>query len=235
MSLSDCEKCWDTPCMCGYGYRGWTEAGLREHISMLQRVLDDKAVCPNDPPCKDGWLYGHEGEAIRSLPCPDCQPTDDAVQSPAEVSSGMGERPKLKVPSLVKQRRRMEAQQLIAAEDSVFADEQAPNPTTTVTSEARELWLRLETHDGMPDDCADGHAWERGLIDTAITTAEQRGRDEERERLLRLVGAVGDAPVRFDDETKDDHLYRMGMYWGRRHTIHALRTKGQTDDPTESK
>jgi hypothetical protein len=24
MSMSDCEKCWNTPCMCGYEYRNWT-------------------------------------------------------------------------------------------------------------------------------------------------------------------------------------------------------------------
>ena len=49
MSLSDCEKCWDTPCMCGYGYRDWTEEGLREHISMLQKVLAECHTPPSSP------------------------------------------------------------------------------------------------------------------------------------------------------------------------------------------
>ena len=25
MSLSSCAKCWDTPCTCGHGYRGYTK------------------------------------------------------------------------------------------------------------------------------------------------------------------------------------------------------------------
>lgn len=25
MALSDCEKCWNTPCDCGWEYRNWTQ------------------------------------------------------------------------------------------------------------------------------------------------------------------------------------------------------------------
>lgn len=39
MAMSDCEKCWETPCACGLGYREWTEAQLVAHIAMLQGVL----------------------------------------------------------------------------------------------------------------------------------------------------------------------------------------------------
>jgi hypothetical protein len=42
MSLSDCEKCWDTPCTCGHEYRKWTVAALRMQIAMLQTVLKKK-------------------------------------------------------------------------------------------------------------------------------------------------------------------------------------------------
>ncbi len=44
MSLSDCEKCWDTPCGCGcgYGYRDWSPKKLREQIAMLEKVLAEK-------------------------------------------------------------------------------------------------------------------------------------------------------------------------------------------------
>ncbi len=42
MSMSDCIKCWDTPCTCGYGYRDWSVERLRQQIAMLQQVLAEK-------------------------------------------------------------------------------------------------------------------------------------------------------------------------------------------------
>jgi hypothetical protein len=30
--LSDCEKCWETPCKCGYDYKDWTEEALVRFI-----------------------------------------------------------------------------------------------------------------------------------------------------------------------------------------------------------
>lgn len=39
MALSDCPKCWDTPCTCGYEYQNWTAERLTEHIAMLTEVL----------------------------------------------------------------------------------------------------------------------------------------------------------------------------------------------------
>lgn len=36
MSLSDCEKCWDTPCVCGYGYRGYT---LDQRLELARVVM----------------------------------------------------------------------------------------------------------------------------------------------------------------------------------------------------
>lgn len=41
MALSDCPKCWETPCACGHLYRRWTEQRLENHISMLSKVLAD--------------------------------------------------------------------------------------------------------------------------------------------------------------------------------------------------
>ena len=42
MSLSDCAKCWETPCVCGHEYEYRTEAWLEAQIAMLQRVLAEK-------------------------------------------------------------------------------------------------------------------------------------------------------------------------------------------------
>lgn len=49
MSLSDCIKCWDTPCRCGYAYRDWPVDQLETFISVLRRVAANrsKQSCTN--------------------------------------------------------------------------------------------------------------------------------------------------------------------------------------------
>jgi hypothetical protein len=42
LALSDCIKCWSTPCECGHEYQDWTEERLKKQIRMLERVLIDK-------------------------------------------------------------------------------------------------------------------------------------------------------------------------------------------------
>ena len=42
MALSDCPKCWDTPCTCGHEYKKWSIDKLRAHIAMLTKVLEEK-------------------------------------------------------------------------------------------------------------------------------------------------------------------------------------------------
>ena len=42
MGLSDCVKCWETPCRCGHDYRSWSVKELNELITTLQLVRDDK-------------------------------------------------------------------------------------------------------------------------------------------------------------------------------------------------
>ena len=42
MSLSDCEKCYDTPCTCGHEYKNWSVRALENQIKMLQGVLKEK-------------------------------------------------------------------------------------------------------------------------------------------------------------------------------------------------
>ncbi len=44
MSLSSCEKCWDTPCTCGWEYRRWTDEDITAQRDMLQRILDMRAA-----------------------------------------------------------------------------------------------------------------------------------------------------------------------------------------------
>jgi hypothetical protein len=46
MSLSDCPKCWDTLCSCGYEYRNWSIEDLKSQITMLQGVLAEKEEPP---------------------------------------------------------------------------------------------------------------------------------------------------------------------------------------------
>jgi len=38
MSLSDCIKCWDTPCTCGWDYRNYTKEHRIEQASVVLGV-----------------------------------------------------------------------------------------------------------------------------------------------------------------------------------------------------
>lgn len=49
MAMSDCVKCWDTPCTCGHDYKDWTEVRLEAQIAMLQKVLDEKRKPKPEP------------------------------------------------------------------------------------------------------------------------------------------------------------------------------------------
>lgn len=42
MSLSDCSKCWDTPCTCGEMYKSWSDADIQTLICTLEKVLADR-------------------------------------------------------------------------------------------------------------------------------------------------------------------------------------------------
>ena len=52
--LSDCAKCWDTPCECGYNYRNWSKDRLENFIKILEDV-------------KTGKLRWNPDERIRGL------------------------------------------------------------------------------------------------------------------------------------------------------------------------
>jgi hypothetical protein len=40
MAMSDCEKCWDTPCECGWEYRKWDKKRLVKMRDMFQQLID---------------------------------------------------------------------------------------------------------------------------------------------------------------------------------------------------
>lgn len=37
MSLSDCSKCWDTPCTCGYEYKDWSQEKFDDFIKSITK------------------------------------------------------------------------------------------------------------------------------------------------------------------------------------------------------
>lgn len=37
MALSDCVKCFDTPCMCGHAYRRWPTNRVEDLIAVLEK------------------------------------------------------------------------------------------------------------------------------------------------------------------------------------------------------
>lgn len=41
MSLSDCPKCWDTPCTCGYEYRNYSQSAKRGLIRAILGLSKD--------------------------------------------------------------------------------------------------------------------------------------------------------------------------------------------------
>ena len=47
MSLSDCIKCWDTPCTCGWDYRNYSIENLKERKRLLEKVIKFKKKFPD--------------------------------------------------------------------------------------------------------------------------------------------------------------------------------------------
>ena len=40
--LSDCLKCWDTPCTCGWDYKNYTIESLSNHLANITQYRDKK-------------------------------------------------------------------------------------------------------------------------------------------------------------------------------------------------
>ena len=47
MSLSDCEECWGTPCLCGWEWRTWGSSGLEELIGKFGIIMEYHKSHPN--------------------------------------------------------------------------------------------------------------------------------------------------------------------------------------------
>ena len=90
MSMSDCPKCWDTPCTCGYGYRKWTEEALRDQIRMLSDVLKEKIESKNVPKRVTGMKDDALNRALAEYfePNPVLFIWNDSLDHPEKVSAG---------------------------------------------------------------------------------------------------------------------------------------------------
>ena len=55
MAMSDCPKCWETPCACGHEYRSWSLTRIEDLIATLNRIRDEKVrqdASWDDPGCR---------------------------------------------------------------------------------------------------------------------------------------------------------------------------------------
>ena len=66
MSLSDCIKCWDTPCSCGWDYRHNSRQSIEDKIEMFRLILKYKVDHPNAI-FSEGWGNKPETEDDRAL------------------------------------------------------------------------------------------------------------------------------------------------------------------------
>lgn len=44
MSMSDCPKCWDTPCTCGWEYKDWNVAEIIDLFENIMKYHDREEI-----------------------------------------------------------------------------------------------------------------------------------------------------------------------------------------------
>lgn len=44
MAFSDCVKCWETPCSCGWGFREYSEARLSKYLASITQYRTKEAA-----------------------------------------------------------------------------------------------------------------------------------------------------------------------------------------------
>lgn len=59
MALSDCSKCWETPCVCGHDYKDRSVQWLERQIVMLQKVLENKQKEQTEAPGEKLWMWAN--------------------------------------------------------------------------------------------------------------------------------------------------------------------------------
>jgi hypothetical protein len=59
MAMSDCEKCWETPCICGHDYKSWTIKRLEEFSAMIEEVILQKLDAAAEQAVKAKYPEAH--------------------------------------------------------------------------------------------------------------------------------------------------------------------------------
>ena len=53
MSMSDCPKCWDTPCTCGYDYKDRPNDYIIDMYNMFKKIMEARGISLNTPEKKE--------------------------------------------------------------------------------------------------------------------------------------------------------------------------------------
>lgn len=57
MALSDCSKCWDTPCICGHNYKHLSVHDLKDLIGALEKILKEKEANGEIKPIPEKYTF----------------------------------------------------------------------------------------------------------------------------------------------------------------------------------